>query len=390
MIDRPVYVRTALGPEELRGQVGRKRLRSELPSRLLDPARFLVGLVRRHNLYLLEGLARSAGKPLKILFAGPEDLKDCVFKRAFGPGASERHLGRVPLRLSCEAIAARAPGADLVIRHVRRVLEGLPRGGILARLPAWVRTEIDLRSPECLACGKKKIARIGRATGRAGFTAELARVEAEFIDFYDAMHLPLVLSRHGQGASVQKREEVLAGLRTGRLELLLIKKDGLAVAGGTMEFTRSRARFWQIGVRDGDPALIEAGAAGAFYYHMLSLCRDRGTAVLNLGHNRPFARDGVFEYKRLLGAYITSGHYGSIDLAVPRLTPGAVDFLAGNPLITLEVDGRIGLRGYVRGVDDQARAMGARWRRMYCFMGTIGLRVFVLEDGGMRELEGDG
>ena len=365
-------------------------MRSEILSRLLDPARFLAGLVLRHSLYLLEGPERSAGKPLKILFAGPEDLRNSVLKRAFGPGASERYLGRVPLRLSCEAIAPRAPGADIVVRHTRHALEGLPRGSVLARLPAWVRTEIDLRWPECLARGKQKIARIGRATGRAGFSAERARSEAEFVDFYDAMHLPFVLSRHGQAASVQKRGEVLAGLRTGRVELLLVKKDGQVVAGGTVEFTGRRARFWQIGVRGGDPALIEAGAAGAVYYHVLSLCRERGTAVLNLGHSRPFVRDGVFEYKRMLGAYIASGWYSGIDLAVPRLTPGAVDFLADNPLITLEADGRIGLRGYVCGGADEARALAARWRRMYCFMGTIGLRVFVLEDGGMRELEEDG
>jgi hypothetical protein len=378
------------GPDAVRVPLGPKKLGGEILSRLLDPARFLAGLVLRHSLYLLEGLERSAGKPLKILFAGPEDLRNSVLKRAFGPGASERYLGRVPLRLSCEAIAPRAPGVDMVVRHTRHALERLPRGCVLARLPAWVRTEVDLRSPECLARGKQRIARIGRATGRAGFTAERARSEAEFVDFYDAMHLPLVRSRHGQGASVQKRGEVLAGLRTGRVELLLVKKDGQVVAGGTVEFTGQRARFWQIGVRGGDPALLEAGAADAVYYHVLSLCRERGTAVLNLGHSRPFVRDGVFEYKRMLGAYIASDWYSGIDLAVPHLTPGAVDFLADNPLITLEADGRIGLRGYVRGGADEARALAAHWRRMYCFMGTIGLRVFVLEDGGMRELEEDG
>jgi hypothetical protein len=365
-------------------------MRSEILSRLLDPARFLAGLVLRHSLYLLEGLERSAGKPLKILFAGPEDLRNSVLRRAFGPGASEGYLGRVPLRLSCEAIAPRAPEADIVVRHTRRALEGLPSGSVLARLPAWVRTEIDLRSPECLGRGRQRIARIGRATNRAGFSAERARSRAEFVDFYDAMHLPLVLSRHGQAASVRKRGKVLAGLRTDRVELLLVKKDGQAVAGGTVEFTGQRARFWEIGVRGGDPALIEAGAAGAVYYHVLSLCRERGTAVLNLGHSRPFVRDGVFEYKHMLGAYIASGWYGGIDLAVLRLTPGAADFLADNPLITLEADGGIGLRGYVRGGPDEARALAARWRRMYCFMGTIGLRVFVLENGGMRELEEDG
>jgi len=48
----------------------------------------------------------------------------------------------------------------------RRAHEGLPRGSVLARLPAWVRAEIDLRSSESLACGREKIARIGRTTVR--------------------------------------------------------------------------------------------------------------------------------------------------------------------------------------------------------------------------------
>lgn len=348
---------------------------------LLRPAVFLFGAFRHHELSLLEGTERSGGKPLRVAFAGPADLQDAVIKRAFGAGATARALGPVPVWLSSSAIAARAPEADLVIRFVPAHYEALPRKGVLARLPAWVRMQIDLRDEACLARGKEKLARMRNRARRAGFTYAFAGRETDFVDFYDHLHCPFVKDRHGEGASIQSREETLAKLRSGAWRLLTVKSGDTTVAAGTVEFDGVHARFWQLGVRDGDRSLLEAGAADAVYAFVLDEAVARGCATLHLGHSRPFVRDGVLEYKRMLGAYVANARderRGSVDLSVRRLTPGADDFLTENPLIAHDPDGRYRLYGFTHGGREAARERAAWWRARYCFKETLGLSLFSL------------
>jgi len=358
--------------------------RHSLPSwaqGLLKPAVFLLGAVRRHKLVLLEGRERSGGKPLKIAFAGRADLKDSLIKRAFGPGINERPLGEVPVWLSSRALAARTPEADLVVRFVPAHYEGLARKGVLARLPSWVRLQVDLRDEECIARGKEKLARMRNKARRAGFTYAMACREADFAEFYDRLHAPYVKDRHGDGASLQSREETLAKLRVGAWQLLTVKSGEEVVAAATVEFSGSTARFWQLGVRDGDPALLEAGAADAVYSFVVDEARARGCAILHLGHSRPFARDGVLEYKRMLGGYVLDSHdarRGSIDLSVRRMVPGLADFLVENPVIARDPDGRFRLYGFAHGGAQDARERAEQWRDRYCFKGTLGLSVFTL------------
>ncbi len=361
-----------------------RRLHQRLPPwahRLLKPALFVAGLPRTQELVLLEGEERSGGKPLRAAFAGPADLKETVLKRAFAPGARERDLGPIPVWLSSAAIAARAPEADLVVRRVPPHYEGLGRRGVLARLPAWVPMRVDLRDEACLKRGKEKLARMRGKAKRAGFTVADARREADFAEFYDRLHAPYVKDRHGEAASLQSREETMAKLKSGAWRLLAVKRGAQTVAAGTVEFGGTQARFWQLGVRDGDRALLEEGAADAVYAAVLDAARARGCASLHLGHSRPFARDGVLEYKRMLGAYVSGGRderRGSIELSVSRRGPGLDDFLADNPMIALEPDGRCGLRGYVRGADE-AGERARWWHARYCFKNNLGLQVLSLD-----------
>lgn len=351
--------------------------------RLLFPFRFLLNLARSHDLVLLEGEERSGGKPLRIACTDTAALKDYLLRRAFRDGARERPLGKVPSWTSAARIRELAPEADLLFWYVRPALGGLPRAGALARLPAWVYVHVDLSSPECLARGKEKFTRSGNALKKAGFAAGGARGEADFADFYERLFLPYVQSRHGENAVAQSREETLDGLRRGGWELLVIRRGDEIVAGVTVEISGPCARFWQMGVRDGDPGLLAEGVSDAAYHHMLAVCRERGVKVLNLGSCRPFAADGVLEYKRRFGGYVAPGGTagrGFFDLDLFRMTPGAADFLAANPLIAAEPGGGLSFRGFARGSREEILAQTERWRDRYCFMGGLELRVTALEE----------
>lgn len=349
--------------------------------KVLFPARFLVNLARSHELVLLEGAGRAGGLPLRVLCTDAAALKDYLLRRLFRDGARETRLGKVPTWAPAERARSLAPEADLLFWYVRPALAGLAREGALARLPAWIPVHLDLKSPECLARGKEKLTRSGNALRKAGFTLDVTRDEGDFAEFYERSFLPYVRSRHGENAVVQTREETMAGRARAGWELLALRRDGVIAAGATVEFSGERARFWQMGVRDGSAELLAEGVSDFVYHHMLTACRERGVAVLNLGSCRPFAQDGVLEYKRRFGAYVAQGGSegrGYFDLHLLRPSAAALDCLAANPVVAVEPDGSHRLHGFARGTADEVRACEQRWRDRYCFSGSLDLTVVTL------------
>lgn len=346
-----------------------------------EPARFLYALARPIPLVLMEGSERSAGKPLSVLCAHTAGLKEYVLRRVFAAGARERALGSLPSWSGAAAARALAPEADLLFWFVRPSLERLPRAGVLARLPAWVELRLDLKSPLCLARGKEKFTRAGNASRKAGFVLGATRDENAVAGFYQNHFLPYVLSRHGESADIQSLEETMSGVRSGGWELLTVSRGGELVAGATVEFSGASARFRQLGVRGGEPALLAEGVSDAVYHHMLTLCRERGCKTLDLGSCRPFTQDGVLEYKRRFGAYAVKAERdrrGSIDLSRLKPSPASADFLVQNPLIDRAPGGGQRLRVFARDAVGAAQAESG-FRERYCFMGTLGLSVETLE-----------
>lgn len=345
------------------------------------PARFLYNLARGHRMFLLEGAERAGGLPLRVLCPDTAGAKDYLLRRLFREGARETFLGKVSAWAGAERVRALSPEADLLFWYVRPALAGLAREGALARLPAWVPVHVDLGSPECAARGKEKLTRSGNALKKAGFAAEVTRDERDFADFYERAFLPYVRSRHGENAVVQTLAETMAGRARAGWELLALRRDGVIAAGATVEFSCERARFWQMGVRDGAPGLLAEGVSDFVYHHMLSVCRERGVRILNLGSCRPFAQDGVLEYKRRFGAYVAQGESagrGYFDLHLLRPSAAALDCLAANPVVAVEPDGSHRLHGFARGSADEIRAAEEKWRDRYCFSGSLGLTVVTL------------
>ncbi len=329
-----------------------KRMFRSLPAPLQHRLAPAAALLRRHEVTLLKGTEKTGGAALAIVVAGKPDLKDFVLRLAFAPGASEEPLGEALGWLGPGRIRARAPAADIVVWHIHRDLESLPRRGAMLRVPTWVRLQIDLDDRESIKRGKEKYNRIGNALRRAGFGFACGRTQRDFTEFYDRMHLPYVRSRHGNGATVETREEMLGELERGTRKLILVTRDGIRLGGGTMGPFESMGRFWHIGVRDADPALIAAGVADAVYHRVITLSRERGFRSLHLGHSRPFVRDGVFEYKRQFGAHAVGARVeseGSIEITPLRFTPAVVAFLSRNPVIAIETDGKYCFTGFLNG-----------------------------------------
>ncbi|MFA6004519.1 MAG: GNAT family N-acetyltransferase [Elusimicrobiota bacterium] len=247
---------------------------------------------------------------------------------------------------------------------------------------------IDLQCPECLARGKDKSARSEKVLNKNALVLGRTRDPAEVEDFYYHMYLPLMRSRHGEDASIHALDKIQAGIRNGSWELLVAKRDGQTLAAGTVEFQGEIASFWHIGVRNTAPDLLAGRIADVVYYHVLTTCRQRGCKVLDLHACRPFTPDGVFEYKRRLGAYAQPQdleHKHFLDLSILQPSPGAADFLSANPFIAQDPRGGYSLYGFAPGSQEDISARAQDWRERYCFKKTLGLRVFPLEGTIVRE-----
>jgi hypothetical protein len=349
-----------------------------LPVPLQQRLRPAVALLRRHDVTLLQGTEKTSGEPLSIIVAGRRDLKDYILKLAFARGASELPLGRAFGWLRASQIAARAPAADMIFRHVPSDLEWLPRSNVFVRVPTWLRLEINLGDRNSIRRGREKYNRIGNALRRARFGFRRGASPADFAAFYDRMHLPYVRSRHGDGATVERPDEMLRELQSGARELILVTLDGRDVGGGTVSFSRPTARFWHIGILEANAALVESGVADAIYHQVITLSRARGCKVLHIGHSRPFVSDGVFEYKRQFGAHAAAARVeseGSVDITPLRFTPAVTHFLNRNPVVAIQPDGGYCFVGFVNGSAAEASKRIDRWRDQYCFAGTLNMSV---------------
>ncbi len=76
-----------------------------------------------------------------------------------------------------------------------------------------------------------------------------------------------------------------------------------------------------LGTRDADPALLRAGAIAAVYHAQITLAHERGCRRIDLGRVRPWASDGVYQYKWKWGLRPIPDGTQTLEFAVKVLRP---------------------------------------------------------------------
>ena len=342
----------------------------------------LKPLLYMHDLFLLEGTEKNSGLPLTILIAADSGMKDYIKRHGFGSKVTEQSLGEIPMWLTPKIIRPFFKTADLVIWWAHPTLERYwPRPKPLARLPTWTLLEIDLQSPESNKRGKEKFRRYRNATMKSGYRFEHTKRESDYIDFIQNMLIPYIRKRHGENANFQNVEGLLSDLQLEKKSLFLLKSEGRSIGGITLEFNGLMVRFVHIGIRTNFTIDISSTVSSALYYFMINEARERKCTTLNLGHCRPFVQDGVFEYKRVVGAHPAAARLdeaGSMELSIFRKSPGAIQFLSENPMVALEPDGRFALNVFTVGSSDEDIDRINKLKSRYCFNKTLELRAFDL------------
>ena len=289
----------------------------------------------RYNAWILEGLERDSGQPLKISYAGALPLRNYFIAMAFQGAPKEQSLGKVWVWSLYKRLTGANIGSDLLICDVPRFKSPYFRLTPDLELPVWLRVEIN--TDVSIESKRKKYSEIRRHIHKHGIETRLSRRPEDFEDFYFNMYVPMVKRRHEELAVIHDHDDLKKKFMTKDFELLLLIKEGRTIGGSMLDFVEKKGHLSYVGIAEGDyktiglPALI-------FYFSMLRI-KERGSPVANLGHCRPFLNDGTMYFKRQLGGYIAPAYHeesGWLKLFFLKKSPGLKNFLANNPFVSVE------------------------------------------------------
>ena len=296
---------------------------------------------------LLRGRLAKSEADFRCLFLGSSKLLSRIEERMF---SAPPHLER-SWRMRVSALSGngleRAGRVDMCVAHLPA--RHLERVGPLSafRTQELVDQTVDVSpgSPSALKFQQKLKDRERRAR-RHGWTYRITDSAADFELFYDHMYLVHARKQHGKYAFAIPREKLRRVFDEGHL--LFLMEGELAIAGLLFSHQDGTLRFEWLGVLDGERSYVEKGAISALYcfsveYGRTAFSFDR----CHFGDALSFLDDGVFLFKRILGASVSpyGKKAGWLFFINPRQSPLFGAFFEANPMIVHSGPGLMALVG---------------------------------------------
>jgi hypothetical protein len=312
-----------------------KKLCARIPQRwrwTLRPLRFCYGVydALRPRFWVVQAKVRDRDPPVAILCSARGGERSYLLGQLFDGTATESYVGRAWLWHAARLLRDRSDGCCLAAVATRAWCRRLLGSGKWLCVPSWVVGEMDLPpAPDVLRAEtvKSDLRRIRRNA----LTFEVTRDPALLNDFYHQMYVPYITRAHGASAVVMSYDAMRAQLP--HCELLLVKKQGLAIAGVLILHGRTGTRLWSMGIRDASEQYVDDGAVAAIYHFSAQYLRDQGLHRLGLGLSRAFLHDGVLRYKKKLGLRLVDAAHAYFAFHVPQDTPAARTVLKNTPWI---------------------------------------------------------
>ncbi|GHH43336.1 GNAT family N-acetyltransferase [Lentzea cavernae] len=204
-----------------------------------------------------------------------------------------------------------------------RIVLGVPVGPDPAEVPARLARK-----------ARQQHARELRSRER---TLEVAAGESDFHSFYDEMHRPTMVNRHGDAMRSESRRSALECLfRRGKLFFLC--ESGERVAGMLCRVEGRTLVLRLAGVAAGGEEPYQVGTYMALYVLILQWASANGFDLVDLSGSEPFLSKGIFQFKRKMRPEVSlpANHfaYKRLLLHVRRDRPPVRDFLVANPVLT--------------------------------------------------------
>lgn len=222
-----------------------------------------------------------------------------------------------------------------------------------------------------------------------GLGSRESRSAEDFEYFYERMYLPYARSRFGDHAALKTREWLRRIFDSGFL--LFIVRDGVAVACQLCSGQGEVFWFAALGVLDGDPKHVRAGALTACYYYCIQHALRHGYRAMDVGGGPPFLSNGVLRHKADWGARVRELERESerFDFFLGARPAAAIPFLVRHPTVVGDKTHMGVLAAMPGDAADQAEQLQAelrRWRKLGLDEASVlaldGWHTYALRDDG--------
>jgi hypothetical protein len=248
----------------------------------------LAGQVQRRSVYV-------GARQVVLLGIGREKLIDPLCTRLFGELPIPLHQGR---RLTWSPRGLAHPEADLVVAEVHRwMAPSFRRAGWLV-VPSAVRWHGDLANVPPVEPSRSLLANLAKIR-KHDFRLVQAAGADDWAAFYETMVEPQARARHGSAAWLPSQAFRRQIAQSGTLHLVL--ENGVRVAGACTIPHGDKLWFPLVGVRQGDPQLLQRGAGVAALALPLEWARKQNYRQVDVGRTGPFVNEGLQQYKRNWG-----------------------------------------------------------------------------------------
>ena len=280
---------------------------AELEERLLVPAyssRWAQASIVAHRSlsfpFQLAGPARrrtvsDESAAYEIMELGREKLTTPICTRLFGPLPAAIQEAR---RWFLSPTHLQEAAADLVIAEVHRWMAPRFRRNGWLIVPRSVRWQGDLASVPPATPSKSLQANLTKLR-RQNFSLVQGASAADWQEFFTTMVAPQAKTRHGPTAWVASEPFLRTVEEEGTLHFIV--DQGVRVAGTCTIPYGDTLWFPLMGVRHGDPDLLQRGAGVATIALPIEWARQNNYRRVDLGRTGSFVNDGLQQYKRKWG-----------------------------------------------------------------------------------------
>jgi len=309
--------------------------------------RLLRFLLQRREVFLHSGLERASGQPLSVLTTQCQHS----FNRAALLGRMLDGEAPAPTSLGHHRLISFRPllsrfRASLACVEIPLSLDRLfgavvSRGSPVLLVPWFVESVVDLSS-QAESHWSNTLRRDLQKMERKGYSYSVSTEREHFKVFVNDYWRPLIDRRFGGGAADMGYEHLIDPASPAQvfqdLQLLRVFKDGRWASAMLLRTRPSGIpELLEVGVRNGEAELVDAGAQTACYWALFAEVRRRGYNGVSLMWCFPDLAGGTFRYKLRFRPLIRRSKYplGVVIMPGPP-SQAAESFLLNHPLIQLK------------------------------------------------------
>ena len=248
----------------------------------------LVGQAQRRTVHF-------GATPIEVLGIGRRKLIDPLCAKLFGELPIARSEG---LQLAWSPAGLTYLETDVVVAEVHRwMVPNFRRAGWLI-VPSSVRWHGDLATMPPPEPSRSLLANLAKIR-KHGFSLIQVAGPEDWAEFFETMVKPQARVRHGSTAWLPSPAFLRQLAQRGTLHMVV--ENGVRIAGACTIPHGDMLWIPLLGIREGNPQLLQRGASVAALALPLEWARTQNYRRVDLGRTGPFVNDGLQQYKRKWG-----------------------------------------------------------------------------------------